>query len=252
VSILKKLVFPPRCVACRCLLPFDGEGGERALCLDCRAEWEIEKLTRCPDCRRAMLDCRCMPDMIRNAGCAGLVRLVSYDPARPEGAANRITHNIKRIKDSDAFDFLTAQLLMPIQKRLEEFELEITDMTVTFCPRRHSARRKYGFDQSEQLARRLATLGGAKFVALLERRHTIFDREQKRLTAAERLENTSRAVRLTRAGCQAAGERVILLDDVVTTGATFSACADLLRGAGVQLVIGACLAVAVKKPRVKD
>ena len=199
-----------------------------------------------------MIDCRCMPDMIRNAGCAGLVRLASYDPARPEGVVNRAVYNIKKIKDADAFDFLALQLLYPIQKRLEEFELDMAEMTVTFCPRRRSARRKYGLDQSEQLARRLAALGGAGFETLLERRRFAVDREQKRLTAAERLQNSSRAVCLTKAGQKSAGRRVILVDDVVTTGATFAACADLLRGAGVQLVIGACLAVAVKKPRGKD
>ena len=243
MGILKKLIFPPRCAACRCLLPYDGAGGEQALCRDCRGEWELEKLVRCPDCRRAMIDCRCMPDMIRNAGCAGLVRLVSYDPARPESAVNRATNNLKRIKDADAFDFFASQLLLPIQNRLDEFELDMTDI----CPRRRSAVREHGFDQAEQLAQSLSKLSGAEFETLLLRRRFVFEREQKHLTAAERLQNAGRAVRLSKAGRQAALERVILIDDVVTTGATFSACADLLRHAGVQLVIGACLAVAVKK-----
>jgi ComF family protein len=252
MGILKKLIFPPRCAACRCLVPFDGAGGEQALCRDCRGEWELEKLVRCPDCRRAMIDCRCMPDMIRNAGCAGLVRLVSYDSDRPESTVNRATNNLKRIKDADAFDFFASQLLLPIQNRLDEFELDMADMTVTFCPRRRSAVREHGFDQAEQLAKSLAALGGAEFETLLLRRRFIFEREQKHLTAAERLQNAGQAVRLTKAGRQAAGKRVILIDDVVTTGATFSACADLLRLAGVQLVIGACIAVVVRKPRGVD
>jgi ComF family protein len=188
-----------------------------------------------------------MPDMVRNAGCAGMVRLSGYNPANNKCAVNSVINNLKRIRDRDNFNFFAAQLILPLRKMLEEFELDLCDTVITFCPRRRSAVRGHGFDQSEELARRIAERSGARFEILLERRPFNLSREQKHLDAAGRFENSRHAVRLTPEGYDAAGERIILIDDIVTTGATISAAADLLRSAGVQFVIAACLATAVRR-----
>ncbi len=194
-----------------------------------------------------MIDCRCMPDMVKNAGCAGMLRLCAYNTSNSKGAVNSVVNNLKRIRDRDYFDFFAGQLIPPLEKMLSEFELDLSDTVVTFCPRRRSAVRDHGFDQSEELARRIAARSGARFEVLLERRPFHISREQKHLDSTGRYENSRNAVRLTLEGAEAAGERVILIDDIVTTGATISAAADLLRSAGVQLVIAACLATAVKR-----
>jgi ComF family protein len=244
MRIAGRLIFPPRCASCRELLPFDAEGGGSVLCPDCRSEWELEKLAACPICGKSMIDCRCMPEMISESGCACLVKLVSYDPARAGGAVNSIINNLKRIRDRDYFDFFASQLMMPVRKILEDFELDPCDVVITFCPRRRSVRRGIGFDQSEELARRMAELGGAEFKTLIGRRPFHFVLEQKRLNAAGRRENARRSMSIVGDGREAAGRYVILIDDIVTTGATISVCADLLRKAGAQLVFAACLATA--------
>jgi predicted amidophosphoribosyltransferase len=55
------------------------------------------------------------------------------------------------------------------------------------------------------------------------------------LTREQRAANVRHAFAV-RAGCQLGGRRVILVDDVLTTGATTSACARALRSAGAREV----------------
>ncbi len=242
---MRKLLFPPRCAACRELLPHDGRGGEVVLCRECRGEWEMAKISSCMFCGMPMIDCRCMPEILSRAGVAGFVKLTSYDPAQGDGAVNSIVNNLKRIKNKDNFDFFASQLLPRLKNILSEFELDPSDAVVTFCPRRRSARRDYGFDQAEQLALSISNQSGARFETMLRRSLLVPSREQKYLTAKERYDNSIRALSLSaKPARSAAGYPIILVDDMVTTGATLSACAALLRSAEAPLVIAACLAVA--------
>ncbi|MEI6872042.1 MAG: phosphoribosyltransferase family protein, partial [Verrucomicrobiota bacterium] len=74
---------------------------------------------------------------------------------------------------------------------------------------------------------------GLQVECLLERHRdtgtqTVLDR-------AARLQNLRAAFRL-RTGAQVAGLHVVLVDDVLTTGATLDACAQVLRAAGAASV----------------
>ncbi len=242
---MRKLIFPPRCAACRELLTHDGLGGEVVLCRACRGEWERAKISPCSCCGLSMIDCRCMPEGLSGVGVAGFVKLTAYDPSQGDGAVNSIVNNLKRINNKDNFFFFASQLSARLRSILSEFELDPSDVFVTFCPRRRSAKRDCGFDQAEQLALLISKQSGARFEAMLRRRPFTPSREQKYLTAKERYENSIRALSLCdKAARSAAGYPIILVDDMVTTGATISACAALLRSAGAPLVIAACLAVA--------
>lgn len=90
-----------------------------------------------------------------------------------------------------------------------------------------------GFSQSALLARALQKeLGFLLELKLLRRiRHT---RSQVHLTPPQRRENVRNAFRISK-GCEIP-ERVILLDDVTTTGATMEECARTLKKAGVTWV----------------
>jgi competence protein ComFC len=91
-------------------------------------------------------------------------------------------------------------------------------------------RREREFNQAERLAIRLARATGiCADNQMLER--VRFTHTQTRLSREERARNVHQAFRLRRSR-RLVGERVVLVDDVLTTGATTSACARALRDAG--------------------
>jgi competence protein ComFC len=90
--------------------------------------------------------------------------------------------------------------------------------------------REREFNQAERLAKRL---GAATRLPVNKRllRRVLPTRTQTQLTREERLANVRNAFAM-RNGQRLNGERIILLDDVFTTGATTSACARVLTAAG--------------------
>ena len=96
-----------------------------------------------------------------------------------------------------------------------------------------------GFNQSALLAREIARRGGIPVVKAVRRRRSTFS--QAGLSNAKRRANVAGAFSV-KPGRPLSGLRVLLVDDVMTTGATASACALALKRAGASYV--ALLAVA--------
>jgi ComF family protein len=95
-------------------------------------------------------------------------------------------------------------------------------------------RRKWdrGFNQSDLLARSVARSWGIPLVHPVRRRKAT--RVQAGLSNTRRRENVSGAFVAKRASVR--GLRLLLVDDVMTTGATASACAGVLKRAGAASV----------------
>jgi ComF family protein len=101
-------------------------------------------------------------------------------------------------------------------------------------PLHHVRRRQRGFNQSAVLAHELGRRTGSPSRPQLLRRIRPTT-SQTNLTAKERLSNVTKAFQ-SKSEKQLAGRNVLLVDDVMTTGATVNACAKALKRGGAATV----------------
>ncbi|MBQ6373137.1 MAG: ComF family protein [Clostridia bacterium] len=115
---------------------------------------------------------------------------------------------------------------------------------VTSVPMHEKRLRERGFDHAGLLAEDVAGRLSLPYEALLMR--TRDTPQQARLDDADRRRNLKGAIE---AKGSVAGRRILLVDDVCTTGATAGACAKALYRAGAQSVYLLCYAMARPKGR---
>ena len=112
---------------------------------------------------------------------------------------------------------------------------------VTWVPVSRRRLRKRGYDQAELLARAACRVWDAEPAALL--RKTVHNAAQSTVQEAAARRANVLGVYELRPGAAAAGRRILLIDDICTTGATLSECARVLRDAGAAEVVCAALAL---------
>jgi ComF family protein len=185
---------PPFCQ--RCGLPYEGE---------------ITSAFECSNCR----DLQFHFSLARSAVAAGGV----------------ILEVIHRYKYSQATWFEPFLADVFLREALPALRGQRWDWIVP-VPLHPTKRREREFNQAERMAGHLSEATGIPLKTRLLRR-TVPTRTQTLLTRQQRAANVRGAFALRRQG-RLHGERVILVDDVFTTGATTDACARVLRirGAG--------------------
>ena len=119
-------------------------------------------------------------------------------------------------------------------------ELRTSFDFVTWTPSSRRRRWSRGFDQAELLAEALARELDLEARPTLEKfRHR--PPQSKTKTAAKRRANVQGAYRLL-PGADVRGRTVLVVDDILTTGATLGECGRILRQAGVKDLYAAVIA----------
>jgi ComF family protein len=239
---LLAVLLAPACAACKAQLSHPVRGPVCQSCWDAIRSFSPPLCRRCGDplpswrvlsvkagvCAR----CRRRPSALTESRAIG-----AYD-----GSLRAIVHAFKyggcrslarglgaRLRESAAGLIVNADIVVPV-------------------PLHRSRRRRRGFNQARELARHL----GLPMVDALRRTRATLS--QTDLPAAARHGNVRDAFALARRrppwlALSVEGLRIVLVDDVSTTGATIEACARVLRAAGAADVSAVTAARVVSRPR---
>jgi competence protein ComFC len=217
------LVYPPACQLC---------GERRATAREgfvCSHCWGQVRFIQPPFCRRCGLP---YPGEFTTpfecANCRDLE--LHFVSARSAVSARGVVLDaIHRYKYQRALWFEAFLADVFLRQAVPALRPEQWDLIVP-VPLHATKKREREFNQAERLARHLS---GATKIPLntSSMRRVVPTRTQTLLTRQQRAANVRRAFAL-RGGARWNGERIILVDDVFTTGATTNACAQVLRAAG--------------------
>lgn len=191
-----RFIRPPFCE--RCGLPYDGEITTHFACANCR-----EMDLHFQSARAAVIAGHVVLDVIHRYK---YQRALWFEPF----LADLLVRAARPALAKEHWDMIVPVPLHPLKKREREF------------------------NQAERLSARLGEATSVP-VKKSELRRVEPTRTQTLLTREQRAANMRNAFAV-RPGCQLEGRRVILVDDVLTTGATTSAAAHALRNAGAREV----------------
>lgn len=232
---LRCLISGEKCIAC-------GEmttRGESLLCPVCEKDLKLSHLLICPDCGAYARDCLCTTQTMRDNRINALIKYAFYDASSPDAALNRIIRRLKRIPDGLTFAYFAAILSRELDAYCNSSGYTRDNTVVTHIPRSRNMIAKDGYDQAKMFAKAVARRSGLAHKTLLLRlKH---GKQQKYLNVNERVDNVKGMFSVKKADA-VAGKRVILADDLVTTGATVGEAAKMLYAAGASEVICVCIA----------
>jgi competence protein ComFC len=213
LSALADMFYPERCVGC----------GRRSSDVLCRGCFEVLPRVGNPVCGRCGL-----PTAFATFVCEACKNVdfgfeSARAPLRYEGVGKEVVHALKY----RGYRKIVARLATPLM--LQALGDGSFDAVVP-VPLHRSRLRKRGFNQAALLARDVAAEINAPVSDTLKVVRST--RDQVELSAAQRRANVAGAYR---ASAPLRG-KVLLVDDVFTTGATMSACATTLLRAGAREV----------------
>ena len=199
-------------------------------CMVCGCATRMQSL--CPDCLQALKDCQLSPEEVLDRRVPEADQV--FSALVYGGVAKKLVWRTKFDALEEAGIVLGYHLAVALQA------YGITATLVTWVPMPPRRRRARGIDHAHLLARETAQSLGLPCEALLSRAARSVQ-EQHTLARKERAENAKHAFCPAPNAPDLRGQRVMLIDDVLTTGATAAACVEQLRSMGAESVVVAAV-----------
>ncbi len=218
---LEDLLFPPLCEVCGTRLP----PGVVLVCDPCLRALPFQGLER-----EVRLGKESSP-------LDGIFYLYAFDEL-----VQQLIHALKYAARPTMARRLVEPHFGSVKEKLKQWEID-TVLPVPLHPRKQ---RERGYNQVASLAQFLARVMKLRYEPHLLRRKR-YTQSQTNLSAQERKTNVAGAF-VVQNRVNLAGRRILLLDDVVTTGATAEACALPLKAAGAKVVFLMALATPPLQP----
>lgn len=216
---LTEIIFPSRCIGCTRL--------GISICSECRKQWHPHIYQR---------------EINWNGENFPVLSAIQYSPI-----ASRVLLSAKesQIRAADQL------IVNGVVHSLNTFVKRYGSATLVPVPSRKSANRKRGRNFLQEITSQVAAEVGLSSHSLLT--HSRKVRDQSRLNIADRSENVSRAFSIApeltaQLSAGNTGPTIIVIDDLITTGATLSEAIRALRTAGFT-VLGAVTSCTAKPLR---
>jgi ComF family protein len=231
VEAAVSLLYPPVCAICG-----DSIRGGKYLCNECEAKAVRIIAPFCEKCSEPFEGS--ISGAFTCANCAH--RTIHFDAAvaayRGRGIVRQIIHEFKYVRQIHLRHVVARWLHAALDdERLRGRKFDV----IVPVPLHPTRQRERGFNQASLIAELLSAQTSISAKPVLERSR--YTTTQTALDRSERMENLHNAFRL-RKNADVRGLRVLLVDDVLTTGSTLNECARVLKLTGAFSVHAATAA----------
>lgn len=159
---------------------------------------------------------------------------------------NDISKNFMMQAKEEANGYAVSAAAKLLYEKLCEIDIFKNIDVITSIPSTKQSKNERGYSFPELLAKETAEIAGLRYKKLLKSMNK--SRRQKELNAAERAENIKGAFSIISSGkFDIKGVKVLLIDDVYTTGATIKEAGRMLENAGASVVKAAFMRTQLNK-----
>lgn len=241
-TIFLDLLFPKHCVNC---------GREGAtVCLNC-AQKIIPVVSQvCPECGKLEASSMYHEACRKGKYLKGIITSAYFE----EGPIREMIHNfkyngvvelgeplaglmVKALKENFKIQISNCKSISKL--KTSKFDIGNWEFVITFVPLHWRRQAQRGYNQAEILARAVGEKMNIDVINLLTKNRST--KRQAELTGSNRRKNLG-GVFIAQPGIRIKNKRIIIVDDVTTTGSTLNECAHVLKKAGAKEVWGLVVA----------
>ncbi len=209
---LLTIITPDTCLIC-------GIEGS-LLCRDCSKKISSTAPSRCFFCFRTTTDDKCCDTCYRRTGVQSVIICGEYKDT------------LKRLLFSYKFEHNRAASSVLAELLIDRAPLLPEGVVISYIPTAYAHIRERGFDHAKLLAKKFAIKQQIVAVPLLTR---LTQTTQRGATRSTRIQNMTHAFEV-RHRAELRGKHIVIVDDVITTGATVRAATKVLLAAGASRV----------------